>query len=243
MWETKKEMDLLWKPVVHSRFRVDIPQVTVPYGEEAREQWIAAHVSWIKSGRTDCSVYGPYAKLAESGRFVMPFGSTKEAGKRFAELHVALLLLGEGFFCWGGVHLFYNTWNGLQPKGYKTEKPCTVLVQRVLAHQRATSAKGLWQWPSEIEGMLKFTPRNPDLVAYSKKRNQWRFIEVKGPGDNVKEDQLQALAVLHLLTGAPVAVVLLRRVPTEITYKKAKLAYRTGANLDWIHPTLRRRCA
>jgi hypothetical protein len=233
-------MDLLWRPVVHSRFRVDIPQVTVPYEEEAREKWIAAHVHWINSERTDYSVYGPYAKLAASGRFVMPFRNTKEAAKRFAELHIALLLDREGFFCWGGVHLFYNMWNGLQPKGHKTQKPCTVLVQRALARQGIKSGKTLWRWPSEIERMLKFTPRNPDLVAYSTKRNEWRFIEVKGPGDRVKEEQLQALAVLHLLTSAPVAVVFLRKVLTEIAHKEAKIAYRRSVNWDWIHPSLRR---
>lgn len=35
-------MDLLWKPVVYSASRVDIPEVTASYNAAAMRRWMAA---------------------------------------------------------------------------------------------------------------------------------------------------------------------------------------------------------
>jgi hypothetical protein len=216
-------MDLLWKPVVHSPTHVDIPHVTVSYEAIALEEWKGAYEPWLQSDRTDYSVWGKYAKLAKSGRFLLPYGNESKA-RRFAELHAALLLQREGFTCWGGVHLFNYRRNVVTGKGNSK------------ANTEEVRSRAPWRWPSDVQDTLTFTPRNPDIVAYSKKRNEWRFCEVKGPGDRIKPDQLGALAVLHLLTGAPVAVV--RVVEGSITTTSQTLSteieYRTGAQLDWI---------
>jgi hypothetical protein len=99
-----------------------------------------------------------------------------------------------------------------------------------------------WRWPSAIQQSLDFQPRNPDIVAYRKgKWTDWRFCEVKGPGDSGSDDhfteQLRALAVLHLLTGSPVAIVRpleQGRRPNPAGPYLAKLKYKRGARLDWI---------
>jgi hypothetical protein len=78
------------------------------------------------------------------------------------------------------------------------------------------AVKGLWNfgsWPSTIENTLAFSPKNPDLVGYHPGRKKWCFCEVKGPTDRVHPDQLKALAVLHLITHSPVAIV--RLVPRD----------------------------
>lgn len=222
-------MDLDWTPKVHSAFRVDIPHVTFTFEEAVREAWIAAYVPWINSKQTDYSVYGPYAKLAGSERFNLPFAN--QAANRFAELHTALLLQRKGFFCWGAVLLFDELRHVRKGKG-----PSVANTEKVRSSARP------WRWPNEIQGTLDCLPRNPDLVAYSKKLNEWRFCEVKGPGDRVKEGQLQALAVLHLLTAAPVAVVLLKTQPAKVRDVQVNIAYKKDAQLDWIHSRLRKMC-
>jgi hypothetical protein len=172
-------------------------------------------------------------ELAGSGRFVLPFRGETPA-RRFAELHTALLLHGEGFFSWGGVHLFYPA-DGRKPKGRKTKNPNTEDVQSMMRP---------WIWPNEIQGMLDFLPRNPDIVSYYKKRNNWRFCEVKRRREPIDDAQLGALAVLHLLTAAPVAVV---RVVENVTSTNVQMlstgiGYKKKAQLNWIHPSLRKRC-
>ena len=97
-------------------------------------------------------------------------------------------------------------------------------------------SKAPWRWPADIQNTLNFTPRNPDIVAYSKKLNEWRFCEVKRRGETVKPDQLAALAVLHLLTSAPVAVLRVVEAASAVRLqmRSAELAYRNGAQLDWL---------
>lgn len=215
-------MDSLWKPVVHSPSHVDIPQVSMGYEVADLDGWIAAYDPWLQSDGKDYSVWGKYAKLAKSGRFLLPFHGEPPA-RRFAELHTALSLEREGFTCWGGVHLFDYAKTVITGKG------------NTKANTQEVRSKASWRWPSDIQGTLNFKPRNPDIVAYSEDRNEWRFCEAKWK-DSIDPNQLKALAVLHLLTGAPVAVVrvveasklkYLRPRPTEI-------GYREGTHLDWL---------
>jgi hypothetical protein len=77
-------MDLLWKPVVHSTSRVDIHEVAISYDAAALEGWIAAYEPWVESDRTDYSVWGAYAELASSGRFLLPYRHERPS-RRFAE--------------------------------------------------------------------------------------------------------------------------------------------------------------
>lgn len=238
-------MDLDWKPIVKSRSRIDIPVVLVSHTAAARERYRTGSSLYIqslinKSKRYRYSALGEYAELARSGRFVLPFKGETQL-RRFTELHAALVLEQEGFICWGGVHLFYNRLDGLEPTGKKTAKHCTKEVQ----------SRWSCRWPNEVEGELNFTPKNPDLVAYLPKGKEWRFCEVKERNEEIHPNQLRALGVLHLLTSAPVAIVrvvldstvgISRKLRSEITYKTATIAYKRGARLDWIHAGLREKC-
>jgi hypothetical protein len=235
-------MDLDWNPVIYSAKSVDIPLVTVRYDPAALEGWRAANRPWLKSERTDYSVWAGYATLARSGRFLLPY-INEPPSRRFFELHTAMLLQREGFTCWGGVRLFeYESKKFFKGKG--NSKANTKKI-RSMAPWWAP-----WPLPNDIQGMLKFQPRNPDLVAYSKNSKQWRFCEVKGPTESIDPDQLGALAVLHLLTAAPVAIVqvvegtskyYLSEIAKRDNTKVAKIAYKKGAELDWIHPKVLRR--
>jgi hypothetical protein len=152
----------------------------------------------------------------------------KQASYKFGEFHVALRLETAGFTCWSAVHLFrYGKRN--QYAEFSTRN--TRAVQE------------LWRgasWPSEIQDALAFQPRNPDIVAYHPPKG-WLFCEVKRLNDRIKVDQVRALAVLHLLTGAPVAVV--RVVPrggrTKWKVPVAVLEYRSGCQLTWVRLPVR----
>lgn len=132
-------------------------------------RWKGAYEPWLQSDRTDYSVWGEYAELAKSGRLLLPYRNERPS-RRFAELHTALLLQREGFICWG-VHLF--EYERKVVKGTGNTKDNTKEVR----------AKWPWpRWPTEIQETLNFKPRNPDIVAYSENRNEWRFCEVKRRG-------------------------------------------------------------
>lgn len=221
-------MDLLWQPTVHSRSRIEIPEVLVRYLPETLEQWKAKLEAWQESGCKDFSVWGEYRSLAEAERLYLPTGRMISA-QRFAEFHTALLLEREGFTCWGGVQLFRYG-------------------KDVVKGQENTNAvRDIWEksntslWPDDIRHTLDLPlgryHRNPDIVAYGEDQAEWRFCEVKWK-DPVAPDQLSALAVLHLLTGAPVAVV--RVVPedrgrkTQCTSYEGHVTDKGDARLDWI---------
>jgi hypothetical protein len=101
---------------------------------------------------------------------------------------------------------------------------------------RGLGIRGRRGGPSDIQDTLNFKPRNPDIVAYSEDRNEWRFCEVKRRGERVDDDQLEALAVLHLLTGAPVAVLRVVEAASAIALQRlsTEIAYRDGAQLDCL---------
>jgi hypothetical protein len=186
-------MDLNWKPVVLSKSLVDVPEVAVPYERCSLAEWEAAYEPWLKSKRRRTSVWGDYADLADGGRFLLPYPNERPA-RRFAELHVARSLTRDGFTCWGGVHLF--EYQKRVDRGKGNTKANTDEVRGLAP----------WQWPSEIQNTLTFQPRNPDIVAWSMRRKEWRFCEVKRFRERVDPRQVKTLAVLHLHTGAPVAI-------------------------------------
>jgi hypothetical protein len=226
------EIELCWKTTVHSRFGIDVPEVVIPYDPSLLVGWKAAYAAWLKCKRTDCSVWGDYRDLAESERLYLPTGSTPSA-ERFVEFHAALLLEQQGFRCWGGVQLFNYGKNLV--KGQENTQAVSALWKEKMKKP----------WPNDVKGTLelikKKRPRNPDIVAYHAGRNEWRFCEVKGD-DRVDPYQTMALAILHLLTGAPVAIVRLRSTDRQpkSTRKgnppphEVEIAYRGATPPDWL---------
>ena len=217
-------LNLDWEPKVHSASCVDIPCVSLSCEDTALQRWRAAHDPWLQSNRTNYSVWGEYAALAESGRFVLPY-ARESPTKRFAELHTALALQQHGFKAWGGVHLFqYGKQVG---KGKGNTLRSTNEVRDRWPRR--------WRWPDKIQASLNARPRNPDLVAYSEDRNKWYFCEAK-LDDPIDPEQWMALAVLHLLTGAPVAVVRVTRAPEPPApqFSSIEIAFKEGEPLGWI---------
>jgi hypothetical protein len=182
---------------------------------------------WLESNRSDYSVWGEYRSLAEAERLYLPAGTVPSA-ERFAEFHTALLLEREGFVCWGGVQLFQYG------------------KSQVAGQENTETVRALWKktmnrpWPNDVKATLelpqKGRPRNPDIVAYREARKEWRFCEVKRK-DSVDPCQVIALAILHLLTGAPVAIVRLAssgRQESGDTWHPAEISYRAAGRPDWI---------
>jgi hypothetical protein len=208
---------------------VEIPVVALEYDPQVFAKWRAAQKPWQKSGRKDVSVWGPYAALVKGGRLRFP--NNGQASYGFPEFHTALALRRKGFTVWRGVQLFdYGRLFGGEYFGNNTAE--------VTERWKNTISD---PFPSEIQKTLRFPrarhPRNPDLVAYNKSRNEWRFCEIKSWRDRISPAQLSGLAVLHLLTGFPIAVV--RLVPRGSHIKArlsltADIAYKKGADLSWI---------
>jgi hypothetical protein len=229
-------MNLNWRPYTHSRVLVEVPEVFVQFDPARLEGWKAAQLPFEKSGRGDYSIYGRYAGLARQGRFLLPYPDAP--AKRFAEFQTALLLGRGGYSCWGQVHLFENP-RPLFKNGNAVAQGKGNAVRNTLRVRN--DLHWPWRWPTEIQHTLAFQPRNPDIVAHHPKTEEWRFCEVKGPRDSCSNahfsEQLNALAVLHLLTGAPIAIV--RPIanglftPRPRTYE-AKIKYKRGARLDWF---------
>lgn len=213
-------MDMAWNPGIKIRTRVELPHVFVSYRLAVLEQWREASRMWQASKCTDYSVWGEYEEIAKSGRFILPYVN-EAPSRRFPELHTALLLQREGFECWGGVQLFQYPIVG---KGKGNARANTEDVR----------SKASWRWPSEIEYTLDFSPKNPDIVAYAAAREEWRFCEIKRD-DPVAADQLKALAVIHLLTRAPVAVVRLVEGTTAPPPERliVDVEFADGASLTW----------
>jgi hypothetical protein len=230
-------MDNLPLPRIHSRFLVEIPEVFIQYDPAALDRWKAAQPAFDQSGRKRYSLYGRYAPLARDGKFLLPYSNSPR--KRFPEFHTAHLLEDEGFECWGQVQLFEDP-RPLFVDGEPVRNGKGNAVRNT-QHVRG-QVRGAWPWPSDIQQSLAFQPRNPDVVGYRpRQRGKWLFCEVKGPGDGVSGEhftaQLNALAVLHLLTGSPVAIV--RPVPQggparPGRFYPARIGYKRGASLDWI---------
>jgi hypothetical protein len=223
--------------VVSALTRVEIPVVVLEYAAERLVGWKAAQQHWRLSAYTDHQVWGPYAFLGTSGRFPFRRDEAKSA-YRFNEAHTVLWLeQQEGFVCWSRVQLFRYGKN----------------LRDGLARTNTNEVRALWRdsgwpWPDEVQTSLaappgwpvgkSYRPRNPDVVAYHPLRKEWRFAEVKGWTENVDQDQLTALGVLHLLTGAPVALVRLlqqgrRTKATRPDRTPANIRYNLGADLGW----------
>lgn len=215
-------MKTKWKPIVKGRDRVDIPVVARYYDPADFSRWKAAQLKWQASGRTDATAWGEYACLMEGGRIRFPNGG--QAAYGFGEAHTALWLHRQGFMCWRPPIFSYG----------KTLRPGFRLrVQNEVRSYWDTNSLG--PWPADVQGALDFLPRSPDVVAYHPKRKEWRFCEVKRARDRVALEQVQALALLHLLTGAPVAVikVLEDGVAATREYLPVTVPFKHGVRTPW----------
>jgi hypothetical protein len=201
---------------------VDIPLIAIRYDPDAHDSWRNAQKQWQASGRTEYRAFGRFAELARRGRLRLP--NDGHASYRFVEFETALQLESAGFTCWGGVQLFkYGN------KNFDPEKWAARQTAEVKGHWPSA-----WPYPAEVQDYLAFRPRNPDLVAFHPRRGEWRFCEVKGPNDRFDSEQLASLAVLHLLTGSPVAVVKLNETGAiKRDFLRAKIELKGGANPAW----------
>ena len=93
-----------------------------------------------------------------------------------------------------GVHLF-----GRRPVNAERRLKNTRAVEDQLKKDGIAPPRGLTH---DLTPALK----NPDVVAYDRRRKEWRFCEVKRT-ERVQPGQIAGLAVLHLLTGGAVTVV------------------------------------
>lgn len=218
-------MKLRWQPKVRSIEEVEIPVIVMKHSGRAHQRWKAAQSAWRKSGYLDNSAFGRYAVLANSKRFRFPKGGL--AAYKFGEFYVALRLHRSGYTCWSAVQLFDH------------RNPKKGLWKQNTDEVRRRFAKAGIRWPGIIQQSLSFIPKTPDIVAHHPRKG-WLFCEVKRPNDRLKTDQLRALGVLHLLTGAPVGVV--RVVPRggRTNWKPcvADIAYgRSARRAPWLHPS------
>lgn len=220
-------MELTWNPIIHSETELEIPRIVLLHDAATLEQWKKSAVAWQDSGRSDYRVWGDYQRLANITRFNLPFQNQGSA-RRFAELFTALSLHRAGFESWGGVQLFNE------------KRAVRIGKGRVMINTDEVRDAAPWRWPAEIQPSLNFQPRNPDIVACSPDKKQWRFCETKRPGEDINREQLQGLAVLHLLTGAPVAIIEVSETPRPTRYLPVALEFKSGESLGWINRSLLR---
>ena len=218
-------MELNWTPIVHSETALEIPRTYLPYDAATLKHWTAV---WQKSGRSDYRAWGEYQRLANITRFNLPF-QNQGLERRFAELFTALSLHRAGFESWGGVQLFNDKKVVKRGKG------------RVVINTEEVCAAATWRWPGEVQPSLDFQPRNPDVVALSIDKQEWRFCETKRSREAINPEQLQGLAVLHLLTRAPVAIVELSKIPRPTDYLPVALQFKSGESVEWIERSLLQR--
>ena len=219
-------MDLNWPISVGPPSFVDIPIIQLDCEADATAQWREAKKQWANNG-TVGSAWGDYFALADEQRLRLHTGG--QASRGFPEFHTAVTLSRQGYECWSGVQFFdYG-------------KP---LIKDGLRKANTKRVRDLWEkelaalWPSRIQNHLAGSEiRNPDIAAYNRKRNEWRFCETKSWTDEIAPGQLTGLAVLHLLTGAPVSIV--RLLPRGKRMKSRKVArgvirYADDADVSWV---------
>ncbi len=195
-------------------FEVTVEEVLVEHTKEDLRQWSEAKKAWIDQGmcahcrekwaagcrQCDYSVWGPYSDLVASRRYHYAHYDRKDR-VGWPEGFTALKLADQGFTCWTGVHLF-PTRRDLTPAG----RASTAAIEERLKRAGMVLPRDAYNHLQSADGR-PLKPGNPDIVAYDEVRDEWRFAEVKWKGDTTKDDQIIGLALLHLLTGANVAVI------------------------------------
>jgi hypothetical protein len=172
---------------------VEVPEIIIRHDPDAFNRWQAMHGAWVRSGRTDYSVWQEYRELAQCARF--PFAPRDRPKRYFPETHSALALQREGFICWYAVKWFRSNLGSFASDLWK---------QNTEEADRHMTECGM-TLPCRFQSRLAFKPKNPDISAFHPVRKEWRFLEAKRE-DSVKPEQVMALGVLHLLTGAAVGI-------------------------------------
>jgi hypothetical protein len=217
--------DLNWKPKIGPPASVDIPIIHIHCEADAQKQWHKAQRQWHRS-QTAATPWDRYFEFITSGKVRLKIAG--QAAYGFPEIYTARHLEDLGFEWWTTVQLFdYGKKKISDRRREKTEEVRAIWEKNL---------RGV-PWPAEIQQSVDGpSPRNPDIVAYHAKRNEWRLCETKSWTDRINEGQLVGLAILHLLTKAPVAVV--RIVPEGRSPKggmavRAELRYRAGVDVRW----------
>lgn len=192
-----------------------IPERTVQCPTESLTEWKRAKGLWQTRGRcSDCpwqeacercdySVWGNYAPLVRDRRYHYA-DRDDDSTVGFGEGFAALWLETQGFRCRTAVRLFGKRpqvrWGGRNTRWVETQM------------QRAgiPELRGIGLQTQTLAGAA-LRAKNPDVVACVGQPSRWRFAEIKrndhGVHDTVKRGQLVGLTLLHMATGAAVAVV------------------------------------
>jgi hypothetical protein len=181
-------------PEVHSTLRLEasLRETVLPHPVGAHQDWTNRRAAWRESNGLDWTVWGDYASLIKSHRYGLhiPRRGPGQDAFGFSETFTGLHFERLGFRCFRTVRLFREA-----PFDTETTREVT---KRFKA--------GRHRWPQLFAEGLDFKPKNPDLVMYSAKRREWRFVETKRD-EKVFPEQVASLVFLHLLLGAPVAIV------------------------------------
>jgi len=204
-------------------YRIRVPEIQLLHTRKSLENWGDSRIAWRERRNGESPDWPDHKRLFTSGRyhFAHPHGGTPpffRCGDQpygFAECHAALVLKPKGYTCWTGAYLF----------GRRSTRP-----------QRVANTEAIERWFTRTETPLPRTicahvsdpvsghslkPKDPDVVAFHTSRREWLFWETKrvtedGRKEKVDPRQTLGLAVLHLLTNAPVAVA--RLVPNGFGY-------------------------
>lgn len=116
------------------------------------------------------------------------------------DLRLALSQPNNHFCEWLSAILIFETtgWLSLVEKyEFGSHRRKTAIVEKLL--------------PPEVLGEMKSSKiQAPDLLIYSKDFSEWRFCEVKGPGDKIREVQAEQFEKLERVSGKRIEVIYLR---------------------------------
>ena len=203
-----------WRaPGVSVAVTIRIPEVPCFYPADAPKDWERMALAWIASGLRDFGVWGVHEPLIRSRRYGTP-KKEKHKAYAFVETFVGSELERNGFTCYRSARLFV-------PKYQQNMRQANTRAVRGLL-----KSLGL-PLPHLVQAHFDRELKNPDLTAYNAETKDLRFCEVKRKGERVPQKQIDGLGALHLITGAPVAIVRVLPEGTAHRPKKheARLAY------------------
>jgi hypothetical protein len=192
-------------PRISATFHIRIPEIILYAPDDGYEEWKACRRAFYDGGCSDATCLGRFAPLVSTKRLGAFWDPRASYG--YAEAETALAFVQEGYEAWTGIQLF--PWKGRPVVNQDRARKLAEVDERF-------RVCGL-RIPRDIAPYVNFRPKNPDIVAFNPDLRFFRFTEVKRGGDRACEEQLQALALLHVLSGAPVAIT---RVVNGRAYEK-----------------------
>jgi len=180
---------------------IEIPEILIQYPEDAPIRWQEIVNRWWNSPRDNFSVWEEYAPLMMSGRYGIP--SLAQMSYAFSETFAGLTLERRGLTCYRSAKLFSR--RGRQ-------------VGEMQRKRNTDAVKGRFElmglpWPRTVQSHFSATLKNPDITAFGPGALDVQFCEVKRGHERGLQfqAQLDGLGALHLITGAPVAILRLVR--------------------------------